>query len=391
MNRVQKGWKRGPYLFTGFFMLLISSYLDNVRGPLLPVIARDLNISYGLTGFFLTIGNIAAALSIISLIPLSKILCDRRISCGIGVFAIVSVLFSHLVGGYSTLLILAIMLGAAIAVLGTLSNILTIKGTESEERGRYLSGLHVTYGAASLIAPLLAGYFLSKDVAWPWLFSGSVILSFSMVTYIYKFLYDRDDGIEVSKPVAVPVKKDQKLLILKVLILAVFTTYVGGEVLTSMWLATYLVEYKKFSISDASFYVSCFFLILALSRTGSFIFGTVRRERAIIWSSLVASLVCMLLGHVGSNLAFSFAGILGPFFPLFLARVSRIFAEAWQSFTILLIAAIQLFLGIAHFCLGSIVDVLGVQRAFLLPCGFLVLSMVLLLFFEMMERKLVIS
>ena len=47
------------YLFAGFASLFAAAFIDNARGPVLPVLCAQLNIPYETAGLFLMIGNIA--------------------------------------------------------------------------------------------------------------------------------------------------------------------------------------------------------------------------------------------------------------------------------------------------------------------------------------------
>ena len=55
---LRPAWYR--FLFGGIASLLLVSFLDNARGPLIPVLLSSLHIPYETAGLFLTLGNLAA-------------------------------------------------------------------------------------------------------------------------------------------------------------------------------------------------------------------------------------------------------------------------------------------------------------------------------------------
>ena len=74
-------------------------------------------------------------------------------------------------------------------------------------------------------------------------------------------------------------------------------------------------------------------------------------------------------GEANGALIFLFpaAGIIGPFFPMMLARVSVIYNHSWQRLTVVILTTMQLALALSHLVLGAVFDQLGAQRAYLIP------------------------
>lgn len=381
------------YLIVGFLVLVAASYLDNVRGPLLPLITAELKIPYSVTGLFLTCGNFAATIAILLMNPVIRKLGEKKTALFLCAFGAIGSLFAHVVVGEATLLLFSILLGAGIASLGTMANVMVIKGASDVKRGHYLSALHITYGVASFVAPYVVGSLVTHGVRWPFVFSGILIWFACAMMFILKgketkILSGSHTQQELSsKEENIPDTHRDIGSIAKAFLFIIFSLYVGGEVLTSMWLSTYLVEYRNLTIDRASLYVSGFFLCLAASRLFSFIWVTPKYEMLVIWLVLFISLGAMLIGHAGYFEAFMFVGLLGPFFPLFLAKVSRLFGREWRRLTIWLIACIQLFLGFLHYFVGLVVDRFGAGIAFYAPLISLSLAILLLLGFNMIENQ----
>lgn len=371
----------------GCLAILAASYLDNVRSPLLPVITDSLGLSYANTSLFLTLGNFAAALSIFLLVPLLRGFGERSVSIAVGVLAAMSAIYTHFVTNYSRLLFLAIVLGTSIATLGTLSNVLTLRGTSPDRRARRLSGLHVIYGLTSLTSPLIAAVFLETRLSWPWLFSLSLLVTLPFLVLSKRYLGRAGEPEHGANQATVQRSTGKSSHGLLCLVITVFSFYVAGEVLTSMWLVTYLVEFRKFSVPEGSLYLMGFFALMAATRFLCFLYCPRRLESIILWSALILPAIFMFIGHWGIAAAFSLAGCIGPFFPLFLTRISRNFPDSWRSTTVIVIGSMQLFLGIAHWGIGQLIDQLGVQKAFVAPLAFLLLAMIFLRIYFSAESR----
>jgi len=154
-----------------------------------------------------------------------------------------------------------------------------------------------------------------------------------------------------------------------------------------MWLPTFMVEHGKMSIVDAARYQSYFFLALAGSRGSCFLFVKRAYETPVMLLSLIVPCIVYAAVFLGSYYLLPLVGLAGPFFALFLARVSRVFPTQWKSLAIWLMISIDLFLGISHFLLGDLADRVGIYNAYYMPFGFFVLTCILMLVYFRIERK----
>ena len=68
--------------FLGAALLFFGAFLDNLRGPLLPIMAKDLHLDLADLGGFLAIGNLGAIIGTFLLIPLMQKLSERRTAMG---------------------------------------------------------------------------------------------------------------------------------------------------------------------------------------------------------------------------------------------------------------------------------------------------------------------
>ena len=375
-----------PLIAAGFLTLMAVAYLDNIRGPLLPVLCRELGIPYRDAGLFLTVGNIAAVLSVLMLGRILNRYNEKYVLIGACLFSAIPGILAPWISGFWGLLLLGVFIGASVSIIGSLSNILTIQGASEARRGRILSAQQVMYGVGSFLAPLGFSMAMNWQLSW-WsvLALATIIFGAYSVGFSRSIDANRLKQEKHSKPHQAFRFRDTSLA-QKIAVLT-FGTYVGGEVLGSMWMATLMVDHFKLSTTDAADFVGYFFLALAVTRLLSFVFVRPRWERWIIYGSLLGGVIGLSLGQQGILIGFVLAAAVGPFFPLFMAEVSRQFPKVWRQIAIWIFVSIQSSLGMVHLSTGRLSDWLGIHQAFLLAPLLLLITLILYLGFESLCRK----
>jgi fucose permease len=176
---------------------------------------------------------------------------------------------------------------------------------------------------------------------------------------------------------------------LSLLAIAVAATYVAGELAATNWMTTYLVKTRGMRIDAASDYLTGFFLIMMLARLACTLVATPARERFLLIASLVAPAALLVVGLVGppSTLwALSLAALVGPFYPVFLARFSRRFPDTWRTLWIWAVAAMNVTIGTMNFALGWVAETVSIQAGFAMAPLILLAASVLLLWYLRLER-----
>lgn len=370
------------YLIAGFLTLIAGSFLDNLRGPILPLLRQHLDVSYTYAGVFLTVGNVSAIGGTLLLGRLLNHYSERYLLLIGCTLALTPGLLAPYVHGLGGLIILGLLIGGCISILGTLANILAIKGCPDHLRGRILSGQHVMYGVGSFLAPVLVSRSINWQ--WPWWSSlGIATLVFATLIVVFSRSVPQDTPVAHTAP-----KPEQRLGLLALLGALVFGSYVGGEVLASMWMATFMVQELGQSPEQASMVVGYFFITLASIRLLSFLIMRPRWERPTIILCLIAGGIAMLFAQQGHVAAFPLIGLLGPFFPLFMVELTRTFADQWKNMTIWVYVSIQTTLGMIHFFVGNITDRIGIERAFLIAPGMILLTLAsFILYLVLCQRR----
>lgn len=361
--------------------MALASYLDNVRGPLFPLIGKSLGLNYGHASWLFTAGNLAAIAISVWLLSATRRYDERPLVQRTLALAAAAVLASLFVTNFGGLVAFAALLGAAIHANGALANLWTLRHSRPEELGRRLCGLHMFYGFASMLGPMAVDALLRWTPSWHWpLFVALPAVPLMM------WLVRRDvSGPAVeADTVAEPPDPRKPTAFERTLLIGTICVYVAAEVFTSAWLVAFLVGARGMSVEDASPYLAGFFLCVGLSRALCFWRLDESRERTALVSTLVLAAVAFVCGHAVSPLFFPLAGVLGPFFPIFMARASRRYPTYSKQITQQLLLAMQATLAVGHWLVGRAADRFGIGATYLGPAVGMVLVLV---GFVLLERR----
>ncbi|NDE14878.1 MFS transporter [bacterium] len=397
--------KRKTLVVSAFLLMLASAFTDNLRASLIPLLHNELGMSFAHTGgLLLTVAGVAGALFNTQLLRIE----DHQGIRGIVFFAaslmLLTAVLAIQVSGAATLALMSIPLGGAITSLGTVSNLLMVMGSETGEtpdrahdtstttldarsarRAKMLAGLHLMYGAGALTAPAIAGLAFAKNLAWPWIFS--VPLTLIAMPAIWSLRLG--PGKQTSATRLKNGETSARLPLWRGMspaewfVVAIFLAYVTGEVLASMWMPSFLMDHFKLDFEHANKTSAGFFLTFSVARLLVVIFMRERFHKPLVYFPLILGACLMITGIVlsqpgksSSGLVFLFplAGIIGPFFPMMLARVSTLYHESWQRLTVVILTTMQVALALSHVILGAVFDELGAQRAYLIPPALLIIA-----------------
>jgi MFS family permease len=396
---------------SAFLLMLASAFADNLRGSLIPLLHNELGLSFALTGgMLLTVAGISGAIFNAQLLRIE----DRGGIRGLVFFSvslmILSAILTIKVDSAATLALMSIPLGGAITALGTTSNLLMVMGSDgktqptqsagnspsaslkasldvsldarSARRAKMLAGLHLMYGAGALIAPAIASLAFAKNLAWPWLFLVPVALISMPVAWTMRLGPKRDRPKDRQSGSTSP-SIWRGISATEWFIVGIFLAYVTGEVLTSMWMPSFLMDHFALEFDVANTVSAGFFLTFSTARLLVVIFMRDRFHKPLVYLPLILAGAIMLAGsflstrgNSSSPLVYLFplAGIIGPFFPMMLARVSTIYHQTWQRLTVVILTTMQVALALSHVVLGAVFDELGAQRAYLIPPALLMIA-----------------
>ncbi|MBI3296216.1 MAG: hypothetical protein HYZ71_15940 [Deltaproteobacteria bacterium] len=361
------------YFTLALLFLLAASYLDNVRGPLLPLLTHELALPYSQTVWLFvagSLGGITASL-VLKLAERRGLIFAKRFALACGLAATGA---SFFVDSESTLFLFSFLMGGAISTLGTISNLLIAFGSDPAYRGRGYCALHAMYGLASALGPSAVAGFLALGLKWPITFLPCTALVVALA----------HTPVQAPAIASSPTSAHSafRLGFLEWIAILTFVIYVLGEILDSIWMVAYLVETKGHTIETASSYLTIFFLAMAASRILCIMRITEKMERILLWGSQILFVICVTLGQLLHPAFLSLSGLVGPFFPLLMARVTRHFGVKSPSLLLKLYIAIPLSTGVVNLLMGQATRILPLNTLYFtsvvfgaatLPCLFLYL------------------
>jgi fucose permease len=305
-----------------FLSFFVFGFTDNLKGPTLPAMIRELNIDYGTSGnifFGEYFGFIITSL-------IAGILADRL---GLKTVLLLAGIFLAMgVAGYSafqnTLLLTASLfstgLGLGAIELGANAAIVQI---HPQKKGLYLNLMAVMHGLGSLIAPLFAGWLLAQNISWRIIYRWDILLIVLFILLFSSIHFPETQGqtnsLDIRKIPSLAFKGNLPWFY------AAIAFYVAAEIGVASWLVTFLQEIRRESVAASNQSLSLFFTLLMLGRLGGgFIVHRLGYLRSILFAS-IGSLICISLGTFTDQSFFLPATgfFFSIIFPTFTATVSE--------------------------------------------------------------------
>ena len=363
---------RWRWFFCGVSFLLISSFLDNARGPLYPALSSLLHFDYSTTGNLLVAGNLLAFTFNLILMVLTNRWSLRRLSIAIGLLSGLFCLSAYFIYSIPRLYIWAAVLGGTVSTMGTVSNLFTQRSAPAHLRFRAMSGVHAAYGFASFFAPLIAAEVLIVPEHWHRLYLYALIPIAVLMVACFRVA-----PVESPKMGTIT-KQAVRLDFEHWLVIAVMVSYVAGEVISSMWMTTWAVS-NGHTLQEGAEYTAMFFVLMTVTRLLCSFFVTPRWMWVVIWASLIVSALSFTLGRL-FDLPWLVAGMgfLGPFFPLYVSYVTVRYPDRDRTMVIWILSLMQGVLAVMNLSVGQLAVRFGIDAAYWLAPTMIVVALLLL-------------
>ncbi len=352
---------RWSWFFCGVFFLLLSAYMDNVRGTLLPVLSQLYLLDYQQAGQFLVLGQLGAFVATAILLPISNRWTLRRIGIVACLVCVLISISSYFVSSKFMALAWGGCLGAGIAFLGSLSSLFSEKSADLEYKTRAMAACHATYGFASFFAPIIASTVLVKKIEWQYLYIALIPALFLLSLFCFKFAPQNMTSDLSQHKQSIKLSRKQWFSV------AVVIFYVGGEVLSAMWMTSWFLSVGK-TIEEGAWATSLFFMLMTLTRLACAFFAKPQWVKSILWLSILVPSLLFSLGRVFEIYwLIPFMGLVGPFFPLFVAYSSANNPAQSRTIIIWMLTAMQGLLAVVNLATGYFADHFGLGTAYWLP------------------------
>lgn len=347
----------------GVACLVVSSFSDSVRAPLLPLLSERFAAGYDSLSGFLAAGSAGAlAFNLLALGPLAGLPDRGLVALAAGLQA-AAMLAAAAAPGLGSLSAAGAVWGAGNSALGMCANLLVIRGASAAQRPRALSVLHLFYGLSCVLPPLYvgaastAGWGLSRLLALPALLPALLLAAAAALPAGG----GSPGALEPCRVLAAAPWAGG----------AVIALYVLGEVMTSMWLVA-LATARGAELAAAGRTLSGFFLALALGRVVTAAWARPGAERTWVPAGLLLGALGTALGGRGLAWGYWLAGFaFGPVFPLAMARLSAENEATLREALAFVYAAMVVVLAGGHRLMGWTAEAVSPTAAGALPPVFL--------------------
>jgi MFS transporter, FHS family, glucose/mannose:H+ symporter len=365
---------QGLWLTFTLLSMIVLGFADNLRGPLFFDILQDFHLSdlqgawfysaSSLFGFFASIGS-AYFLKRIHLLQL------LIISLFVMALALVGISYFH---NFYLFLLAAGCLGTSMGFMSVAQNSSISFLTTEKTQSRAFSALHSMYGISSFLAPLAVGWGISSGWLWRDFFRFTAIMV--LIVFLISLISPFPDWAKEHRSTPQPEKNTIRGLgIVSIYMSVGLSFYVIAEILIGSRLSLYTIRELGLCTSEASRYVTGFYLGMLVGRLiGIFVKwpGTFRKQ---LYVSLFLSFLTMVLGLYHNAWWFAFTGLtMSTFYPTLIYYLSEIYQKRIGVMMSLAIAAQSFSIVVMHQIVGLISDYSGIKVAFHLGLVFIFLS-----------------
>jgi len=365
-----------------FLSFFVFGFTDNLKGPTLPSMLAELNISYGTGGnifFGEYLGFLIATL-------ITGILADRF---GLKSVMLLAGIFLGIgVSGYSFFQS-AVLLSGSLFILGMglgaleLGPNAIIVSLHHERKGLYLNLMAVLHGLGSLIAPLFVGWILSLGISWRAAYQWDLLL---IALFVIIFIFLRFPKAEEKAQLdfrhipQIAFKGHLPWFYLAI------TFYVAAEIGMGSWLVTFLQQTRGNSVATSNQALSIFFAMLMAGRLlGGFFVHRIGYLRSILIMS-IGGIFCVIAGLFGPKEFFFLLPTTGFFLSIIFPTITAVVSDAHTENTNTILGVLYTFAGLGGvlgpWLIGWGSDLFNLQTGFSITILFmmiLIISVIILM------------
>ena len=343
-----------------FVSMMFLGIVDNVRGPALPRIQADFDI----TAFHLGLIMAFSATGYLTASAFTAVL-GRRIgmtSCLICALAFVAItgVFISVTPGFVFLLFGFLMLNIGAGMIDVSLNII-VGSAFTENLGSRMNVIHCFYGVGSIFAPIISTSIMMArfgEQLYGWRAMYLIVMSFAIVPAVLAIIskYKLKPGTKESADYATILRMPKLWLLV-----ATLTIGLIAEAGLASWTVIYLERAHNFAPDRAALFLAFYFICFTLSRLfmGRFIDKVGIVNSLIILTTLAGVLVTtgVLLGAPGAPLIVATGIGISPLFPTVMAAIARLFhAEVDRAMTAIITSMGTLMIP-AHLLIGAIIQI----------------------------------
>ena len=237
--------------------------LATVYGAILPPLGRDFSLNLAALAGLFPPQALAYGLATFVGGVVSDVVGRKRLYVGAALIMSLGMALAATAPGWPVLVAAAVLAGAGTGIVDSLTNALFLDLTVGEKGSAgALNLLHTFFGVGALLAPLLAGFLLGHAISWRVIFAVLAVAGAALAAVALAVPFPPSHGE--------PAKLSDMVRLLThpvfAMLGAVLALYVGGELVVTDWLVTYMVRAGLAPIEVAASVLSFFWFTLMLGR-----------------------------------------------------------------------------------------------------------------------------
>jgi len=372
-----------------FISFFLFGFVDNLKGPTIPSILRDLSFNYSIGGTIILANYFGFLLATLFIGLLANVIGRKKIIL-IAAFLVVFGLLGY--SYFSSFLILALfmfVIGMGLGAIEIGANIIIVE-LQSKKKGMFLNVLAFLHGFGSILGPIFTNQIIKNDSDWRNVYLMTIILPIILFFYfiIFKYPETKYEVPAVKKKINIKKIFLKKHLILFYILIAV---YVAAEVGVASWIIEFLQKIKDIPKSLSIFYLSLFFIFLTAGRLiGAFIVEKIGYLKILLICSC-CSLVCLSLGIFGPKEFVLFLPLTGFFFSIVFPTATAAISDHAGEHLSSILAVTFAFAGIGGmigpFVVGILSDKISIFEGFSLNIVFCAIMLITLVFLMLMKNR----
>jgi FHS family glucose/mannose:H+ symporter-like MFS transporter len=370
--------------FAAFFLFGV---LDNLKGPAIPFIIKELGINYSLMGnvlgleyigFF--IATLIAGIAIFRFGLKTILLSAFTLAfLGIGCMAGLPVY------GFLLVTFLALGLGLGTLEIGGNSTIVLL---HNEKKGMFLNLLGSFHGVGSMLVPIYAGALLSANISWRIVFSLCLIPIIMIIIYLALIQFPKQEKTKTDPIFALAKSAFCPEMCWHYVAIG---CYVAAEIGLASWIVEYLYKIKGQPLFYSSISLSVYFGLITGGRIlGSFIVDKIGHLPVLLWATFGA-IFSLALGIYGPSRLGFFLPVTGFFFSIIFPTITASFANIQKPNIEKYLGFLFTFAGIGGmigpWLIGVLGDIIQLEYSISVLIGYLVLMLIAFLILQLGKNR----
>ena len=347
-----------------------------IISPSLPRLASHFGLNHGEMGLLLTyefVGFTAFTL-------FSGVIADhigkRKTFLLFMAMLVCSVFLLAFSPNFSFLCVVLLFLGGGMGVFETMSNAILSDLCDEGERAFQINMMQCFFGIGAVAGPILASLAYSNDVSWRIVYQ---LLGALLIALTLWFVMNRFPPLPPAGKIRLGDIKnlltDKKFL----LICLCMFCYTGSEVGSWGWMSEYTESVMRFTVMESGAAVAVFWTAMTIGRMIiAKLLARVDLRKFIMWLSLLAGVVCALMGVAQDKasvwivivlLGFACSGVWG----MILSYGAEIYTRNSGTVFSTFIASGGIGMSVVPGAMGFSAGFLGLRGSLVIPAAFLAL------------------